>query len=121
MSHKEMNGDGGSFDHARASRATGILEKCFSKMAEGMDEGPERDNVEKIAAACADLSDCHKCADADKVAKAMGMGDALVPDFVSAIIPDAPQSVRPILRAGQRDFGEFEKADGPFAEMFKVE
>src|SRR5258708_40039320 len=118
MSHKEMNGDGGSFDHARASMATGILGKCFSKMAEGMDEGAQRDNVEKIAAACADLSDCHKCA--DKVAKAMGMGDALVPDFISAIIPDAPH-VRPVLRAGQRDLSEFEKADGPFSEMFKVE
>src|SRR5258708_22543686 len=112
MSHKEMNGDGGSFDHARASMATGILGKCFSKMAEGMDEGPERDNVEKIAAACADLSDCHKCADADKVAKAMGMGDALVPDFVSAIHPDAPQHVRAVLRTGQREIEMNKVAEG---------
>jgi hypothetical protein len=58
--------------------------------------------------------------DSFKIQKAQGMDrfDAIVPDGISGIVGEIPQHIRPVLRAGQREFGKV--TDGMDAVLAKT-
>jgi hypothetical protein len=47
--------------------------------------------------------------------------DGIRPDFVSSIVPEIPQHLRAVPRAGQRSLDEMSKVDANFEELLKLE
>lgn len=118
--------------HLAAAKLHKQLAKCFGK-AEGMEStGDIAAAHEGLAQQHLDLSEFHLecCKSLDSSAKAMGGDDNLlnriVPDNVSAVHGDAPESafsrdgIRPVFRAGQREFSSSEVAPG-FEKLVSIE
>jgi hypothetical protein len=97
------------------------MRECFGKTAKsdmGGESSDRESDLDPVFDGIAGMADCclkmaRKCVqyakaeEADELRKAQGMdGDGIRPDQVSSIVGEIPNNVRPIFRAGQKDFSK---------------
>jgi hypothetical protein len=110
--------------HVAAAKFHKSLAKCFGmEKAQAMESSSDiADAHEGLAQQHIDLAEYHLtcCQDLSKAAgfDDLAKADGMMPDFVSALAPEVPSSVRMVLRSGQRDFSKV--TDGMDTDLSKV-